>query len=393
MVQTAIRFKSFSYLCIRNMAREYVNIKPEMLTWAITRAGHDVDAYLEKNPQVKTWIDGEKKPTVKQLEVFADKVYIPYGFLLMEKQLDEKCPIPFFRTKTKGNHFNLNVYEAVITMQNRQHWLSEYLTANDYDKPTFVGRYSEEYDVAKVVDAIREILDLTPDWAFDLQSTGAAINLFVGRLENVGCVVMFQSMIGFQTSRKIPVSECRGFTLVDEHAPCIFINNDDAPGAKLFTLVHEFVHVLKGESAGDGGDDTLKEDNELERFCDAVAAEFLMPENLFRDIWTKRKGDFKRVATPFKVSGLAAARHALTLGLITEERFFAYYQWLTSLPVTPKPKGGSGDFYATAKKRLGYAFLVHVRNAINSNQLLYRDAYALTGYSGNSFNKLINEHL
>jgi hypothetical protein len=118
-----------------------------------------------------------------------------------------------------------------------------------------------------------------------------------------------------------------------------------------------------------------------------------MPENLFRDIWTKRKGDFKRVATPFKVSGLAAARRALTLGLITEECFFAYYQWLTSLPVTPKPKGGSGDFYATAKKRLGYAFLVHVRNAINSNQLLYRDAYALTGYSGNSFNKLINEHL
>ena len=99
-----------------------------MLTWAITRAGFDVDAYLEKNPQVKTWIDGEKKPTVRQLEIFADKVYIPYGFLLMEKQLEEKCPIPFFRTKNKGNHFNLNVYEAVITMQNRQHWLSEYLS-------------------------------------------------------------------------------------------------------------------------------------------------------------------------------------------------------------------------------------------------------------------------
>lgn len=375
------------------MAREYVNIRPEMLTWAITRAGFDVDAYLEKNPHVKTWIDGEKQPTVRQLEVFADKVYIPYGFLLLDKQVDEKCPIPFFRTKTKGNHFNLNVYEAVITMQNRQHWLSEYLSANDYDKPAFVGKYSDEVDVAKIVDAIREILDLTPDWASGLQSTSAAINLFVRKLENAGCVVMFQSMIGFQTSRKIPVSECRGFTLVDEHAPCIFINNDDAVGAKLFTLVHEFVHVLKGESVGDGGDDTGKEENELERFCDAVAAEFLMPEDLFRDIWAKRKGDFKRVASPFKVSSLAAARRGLTLGLITEERFFAFYNWLMSQPVPPKQKDSHGDFYATAKKRLGYAFLVHVRNAINSNQLLYRDAYALTGYSGNSFNKLINEHL
>ena len=364
-----------------------------MLTWAITRAGHDVDAYLEKNPQVKTWIDGEKKPTVRQLEIFADKVYIPYGFLLMEKQLDEKCPIPFFRTKTKGDHFNLNVYEAVITMQNRQHWLSEYLSANDYDKPVFVGQYSKERDVLKVVKAICEILDLTPDWAFNLQSTNAAINLLVRKLENVGCVVMFQSMIGFQSSRKIPVSECRGFTLVDELAPCIFINNDDAPGAKLFTLVHEFVHILMGESVGNGGDDYIKEDNELEQFCDAVAAEFLMPKDLYKDIWAKRKGDFKRVATPFKVSGLAAARRAMTLRLITEEQFFAYYNWLISLPVPPKQKGGSGDFYATAKKRLGYAFLVHIRNAINSNQLLYRDAYALTGYSGNSFNKLINEHL
>lgn len=375
------------------MAREYVDIKPEMITWAITRAGFDVDVYLDKNPQVKTWINGDKKPTVRQLETFADKVYIPYGFLLMDKKLDEKCPIPFFRTKTKGNHFNLNVYEAVITMQNRQHWLSEYLSANDYDKPTFVGQYSEERDVTKVVEAIRKILELTPDWAFDLQSTGVAINLLVRKLENVGCVVMFQSMIGFQASRKIPVSECRGFTLVDEHAPCIFINNDDASGAKLFTLVHEFVHIMMGESVGNGGDDTVKEDNELEQFCDAVAAEFLMPEELFRDVWIKRKGDFKRVATPFRVSGLAAARRALALGLISEERFFAYYNWLTSLPVPPKQKGGSGDFYATAKKRLGYAFWVHIRNAINSNQLLYRDAYALTGYRGNSFNKLINERL
>lgn len=181
---------------------EYVNIKPEMLTWAITRAGFDMDTYLDKNPQVKTWINGEKKPTVRQLETFANKVYIPYGFLLMEKQLDEKCPIPFFRTKTKGKHFNLNVYEAVITMQNRQHWLSEYLSANDYDKPLFVGQYSGERDVTKVVNAIRDILELKPDWAFGLQSTSAAINLLVRKLENVGCVVMFQSMIGFRQAAR-----------------------------------------------------------------------------------------------------------------------------------------------------------------------------------------------
>jgi hypothetical protein len=37
------------------MARAYVDIKPEMLTWAITRASFSVYSYLDKNPQVKTY--------------------------------------------------------------------------------------------------------------------------------------------------------------------------------------------------------------------------------------------------------------------------------------------------------------------------------------------------
>ena len=375
------------------MAREYVNIKPEMLTWAITRAGFDVDSYLAKNPIVKTWVDGQKQPTVSQLEKFADKVYIPYGFLFMENRLDEKCPIPFFRTKNRVGSFNLNVYEAVITMQNRQHWLSEYLSENDYQRLLYVGHYKDEWNKTKVVQAIYEILKLNTDWTTTLSSTGAAINTLVKRLESVGCIVMFQSMIGFQTNRKIPVSECRGFALVDEHAPCIFINNDDSAGAKLFSLVHEFIHILKGESAGNGSEDIQINDNDIERFCDAVSAEFLMPEELFRSAWRKYNRDYKKISGYFKVSLLATARRAKELGLIGDKQFFDYYNYLNTIPLAPKKKSDGGDFYATAKKRLGYAFLVHVRNAINSNQLLYKDAYALTGYRGNSFNKLISEHL
>ena len=94
-----------------NMAREYVNIKPEMLTWAITRAGHDVDAYLEKNPQVKTWIDGEKKPTVKQLEVFAEG----YAFLVHVRNAINSNQLlyrdAYALTGYSGNSFNKLINE------------------------------------------------------------------------------------------------------------------------------------------------------------------------------------------------------------------------------------------------------------------------------------------
>ena len=375
------------------MPREYIKVKPEMLTWAITRAGFDVDKYLENAPNVREWIEGTKQPTVKQLEDFARKVYIPYGFLFMDKQLDEKCPIPFFRTKDKAAHFNLNVYDVVITMQNRQHWLSEYLSANDFDKPSYIGAYTKERSVPRMVAAIRELLQMPVDWAFGYQTTEAATNELVGHLESLGCVVMFQGMVGNQSRRKIAVSDCRGFTLVDAYAPCIFVNSNDAAPAKLFTLVHEFVHILTGDSVGSGSEENQETDNELEQFCDSVAAAFLMDETLFREVWKEKNGDFKKVARPFKVSGLAVAHRAKVLGLIADDQFFAYLNWLKSLPVANRQQSSGGNFYATAKKRLGYSFLVHVRNAINSNQLLYRDAYALTGYSGNTFNKLINEHL
>ena len=64
------------------MATE-ININPTMLTWAIARAGYVLDEFLVKFPNVKKWIEQIKKPTVKQLEDFAHRVHIPFGYLFV----------------------------------------------------------------------------------------------------------------------------------------------------------------------------------------------------------------------------------------------------------------------------------------------------------------------
>ena len=47
--------------------RTEVNINVNMLTWAIARAGYDLHEYALKVPHVLDWVQGDKKPTVKQL--------------------------------------------------------------------------------------------------------------------------------------------------------------------------------------------------------------------------------------------------------------------------------------------------------------------------------------
>ena len=65
----------------------------------------------------------------------------------------------------------------------------------------------------------------------------------------------------------------RGFCIADEVAPFVVINDQDARTAWTFTLLHETVHLLLGHTGVSGA----YTESEVERFCDDVAGEFLLP--------------------------------------------------------------------------------------------------------------------
>src|SRR5690606_21203055 len=71
--------------------------------------------------------------------------------------------------------------------------------------------------------------------------------LLVKRIEDAGILVMRQGYFGHYT-RPFSVSEFRGFAVYDPIAPVIFINQADAPSARLFTLIHELAHIWIGQS-------------------------------------------------------------------------------------------------------------------------------------------------
>lgn len=371
----------------------YIDINADILSWAITRAGHDVSEFLEAHPKVEAWYSGEKKPTVKQLQNFSQKVHVPFGYLLLTKPPKQEVPIPFFRTNKKDkNGISLNVYDTILSLQQRQEWLVEYLIDEKRDKLSFVGQFDENADYKVVVGDIRETLGLDPLWASHFKTWEKALENLTEKIESIGVIITSNGVVGNNNTRPIDVNECRGFVLVNEYAPFMFVNAADAKAAQMFTIVHELAHIWLGESAGFDFKQMQPADDPIEILCDKIAAEFLVPEAAFRDEW-KRSKDFKKLGRIFKVSQIVIGRRALDLNLITKNRFFTFYnEYISDFIRKKENQGSGGDFYATSKKRISLTFAGYVNHAVNTNQLLYRDAYRLVGLKGGTYDKFIKQY-
>lgn len=370
---------------------ERLDIKKEMLIWAVTRCGLSVEQYAQKNPTFNMWINEERKPTFKQLEAFAKSVYVPLGYLFLETPPTEPVPIPMFRSG--GGEVSLNVIDEVRTVQNRQEWLSSYIEGNGIEAPNYVGSKSLDAPIEETCQAIRDILGLNLDWSFREYTIGDAIRTLVTRIENSGTMVCINNMVGNNTHRKISVSDCRGFALIDKNAPFIFINGSDAQVAQTFTMIHEFAHVLIGYESGVGDEDSIVNSSDHERYCDKVAAYFLVPEGLFRQVWGGDSDEaYAKLAKKFKVSRYTIARRAAELHLISKARQFQLFSLWKNESVAHVEHIGHPVFRTLALRRISPTFMIHLSNAAHENKILYLDAYRLAGLKGDTFHSVVGDN-
>lgn len=372
-----------------------IDVKPEILTWAYQRAGYDKERAIAAFPKTKSnpadleaWLSHKDKPSVSQLQRFATKFLVPFGYLFLDTPPDESIPFPMFRGKGLSKHFDLNVYDTILYIQRRQNWLEEYLNNNEIDTCQLVNTIHLTTPIGKAVSILRDELHLAPDWAFGHKESEKAVNELAQQLEQAGIFLVFNGVVGNNTHRKVEVSECRGFALFSETAPYIFVNNADSKTAQMFTLIHEAAHIMLGESAGHAGEGLFDQDK-TESYCNKVAAEFLVPADMLQSVWM---GDIEAAAEKFKVSEIVIARRAHDVGLMSHNGYRAFCNGYYERPITKK-KGGGGNFFNASKKRVGLSFAVHVRNAVNSRQLSYTEAYRLTGLYGKSYQKFMTQNV
>lgn len=359
------------------------NINTDMLTWARERSGISVPDFARRcgisEERLREWESGKRKLTFNQAMRFAEKAHVPFGYLFLAKPPEEVLPIPDLRTlEGQGvQRPSAELLDLVKLMMQRQEWYREYLQQHFAEANPYVGRASYSDSVESIVEDIRACLGVEPhptrgkwdDYYRDL----------VQRIESLGILVMRQGNLGHH-SRPLNVDEFRGFAIVDEYAPIIFVNHSDALGARLFTLIHELCHIWIGQSGiSDGNTNTHRQEEVL---CNAVAAEFLVPAQEFRALWQHDSESWEDNLPPleahFHVSTWALARRALTLNFISQQE---YGRYIFEQKMRHEQRKGSGGptYYQTKKAQISRQFSQAVVGEALSGQLLLREAGELLG--------------
>lgn len=380
---------------------ETVVVKPELIRWAIARSRLPIEELEQAFPKLDDWQSGDRLPTFKQLELFAHKTMTPLGFLFLEQPPDEKLPIPDFRTvgDTPIDRPSPNLLETLQIMKRRQAWMRDHQLEEGQEPLAFVGSGKQVKNVVSLASRIREKLGLSSDWSETLDTWEAALRTLRDSAERIGILVATTGVVGLNNRRALDPQEFRGFVLCDDYAPLIFVNGADSISAQMFTLAHELTHVWLGQGGLFNLIKMMPYDDATERFCNQVAAEFLIPGHKLSALWgDARTADkpFHLIARRFKVSPLVAARRALDLNLITKTEFFAFYdedqqEWQRRKAEDKnKEKKGGPNFYVVQDVRLGRRFACAVICAARAGRLLYRDAYQLTDLKGETFNQYAN---
>ena len=367
-----------------------INIKPELIRWAVDRSGLSLADF----PQVvEDWIDQNKKPTFSKLEAFARKAMIPFGYLFLDQPPIEKLPMPDYRTLRDAmiRRPSPNLLDTIQEMQRRQSWMREYLVEEGHTALPFVNSENIESTIPETVSSIRRWLHLGEDWATDHDTWEDALRFLVFQIESAGILVFVNGIVGNSTNRVLNPEEFRGFVLSDSIAPLIFVNGSDTKAAQMFTLVHELVHIWIGEDALVNLPELQPAADDREKFCNRVAAEFLVPAMKLKAVWptgASKPYPFVAVARRFKVSPIVVARLAKDLKLITTDDFFRFYQsYMDDVRGRKKSKKGGGNFYLTQNARLGRRFGRAVIAAAEMGRLTYQQAFDLTRLYGSTFDK------
>ena len=363
----------------------YVEVSPEILRWAIDRSRRPVSTFERKFPKLSAWLRGEAKPTLKQLESFARIVHAPVGYFFLSQPPEETLPVPDFRTAAGAgmSRPSADLLETIYTCQLRQDWYRDFARANGEQPLDFIGSATLTDSVPDTAARIRRRLGFDVVRRRQMPTWSEALRQFLAQADDAGVLVMVSGIVGSNTRRVLDPREFRGFTLADDLAPLLFINGADTRAAQMFTLAHELAHLWLGRSALTDAEAKSEPSHEVERWCNQVAAELLVPLQAFQA--EVRPGapwrdEAQRLARVFKVSTLVILRRMFDARALTHKQFEEAYQAESErLKHLAESSQDGGDFYATLGVRVGRRFARALVASALEGHTLFRDAYRLMG--------------
>ena len=196
-------------------------------------------------------------------------------------------------------------------------------------------------------------------------------------------------------------SDLRGFVFVDESPFVIVVNTKDIIEARLFSLMHEFAHILLGESAIDLPDVQSTSRDVIETWCNKFSASFLLPNEIAKSEFELSKSTLtetatlKKLSNRYKVSKAMLLLKMINLDYIKKKDYDKILQRYKPENEVKKEKGKkSGGGIPSDKKRLsevGNKFVSLVANNYDRENITYSDALNYLSIKSKKFDKLLSK--
>lgn len=379
---------------MESMALAHVN--PTLLVWARTKAQlsleHIAHNFVDAD-RIVAWEKGERVPTFAQAEEFAKRCRVPLLTLFLTTPPSEEIPLTDLRTikdaarKKLSANFREVMNDAIV----RQDWYREEFPNI---KPRILAKqFAVESDVIEVAEYLRRTLWINNDLLAECHDWKEYLERLTQNAEAAGVLVLRSGIVRNNNKRKLNVDEFRGFALIDDIVPLVFLNTNDTTTAQIFTLIHELAHLCIGREGISNPDPTKPIEgmrNKTETFCNKVAAEVLVPQQKFLRDWQSGYTipyNLKRIVRFHKVSNMVALRRAFDLGKISREYFFrsvqndyARFKALKKKEEEREKRGGP-ELFVLLPLRNSRKFTDSIFMALQGGKVAYTEAARMLGLS------------
>jgi Zn-dependent peptidase ImmA (M78 family)/transcriptional regulator with XRE-family HTH domain len=359
-------------------------INPAVVRWARERAGlslHSAEFQLKlKQNTLEKWETDTTTISETQIEKIAKFYGVPLVAFFLDK-VPAPSPIPDFRTPARARAGQPRHLLALCDRIASQQAEAREMISSLY--PSFrvnlVGALSTTNTATQSAKKLLSLLSISSvDLSGDVDSV---FKLLRTKAEDAGIFVLLAKNLGNHHSN-ISQEEFSGLALSDDVAPFIVIHADNNAGRRNFTLVHELAHLGLNRSAISAYDPftlTAQEDvaDSIEKYCDLVAAEVLLPQAELTAKWNASQGEPKsRIA---KISNnFGASNSAVVVGLrrgklidaVTSHELLAEYKahWegqQQKKKMKQQETEGGPNYYVVKKNYLGNRIVAVVREAID----------------------------
>jgi Zn-dependent peptidase ImmA (M78 family)/DNA-binding XRE family transcriptional regulator len=390
------------------MARIEALVKPHILKWIRDKSGFDLFSAAKrigiKPERLKEWEEGSRKPSIKQAIKMAEIYKRPLSlFYLNEPPKDFQVAMKDFRTLPPGlpgTYSPALLLEHRIAVSRRNLVMDLLGESNSSDFP-FLGTVSLENDPEQVGQDIRKILNIDRQIQKKWKYKSEALNWWRESIENLNVLVFHTNYQG----NTVELEEARGFSISEPRFPVIVLNSKDSNSGRIFTLLHELVHLMLNE----GGVCDCREHTvggqmrQVEMFCNHSAGAVMVPFDALmkhevviehrahgkRFRW--EDGEIEVLSSDFSVSNEALLRRLLIFGL-TSERFYQSKrkEYLERWEMLKKEgqKKGHPPHYRMKLRQLGKPFARTVFTAYYDRKITLSDVMDYIGVKTSVLKKM-----